>query len=230
MEEISDELIKHIILDYDGVFTNDDYTTVFNAFKASTKASGNPQTRDQINTTFDEIEWKYVLIKEQQPFLDEIRNAFHYKGTDEEIRAILNDRGDTGFLDILPQFQQAGLTLSILSNQIAYRVPHVREHLESGFGLENFQHIYFSPEVGLQKPFVGVAHDTAQVRDIADVDIFPLVVRGLKSSSYEPGESVFIDDSAKNITSANSYGIKGIIYKSTQQVLKELREDYGIEI
>jgi len=215
--------IKSIIFDYDGVFTRDDYTPVFNALNKSSHID-----IEEISRIVSENERKLVISPNSTQFLKDIKKIFRFPRTLEELTDLFNQRGDTYLYDELPKFKRKGFHLSILSNQLAYRVPFVRNQLETRFGLANFVKLYFSPEIRLQKPFVGVYGDSSSSMDISKADIFPLVVRDMKELGYSPEECLFIDDSLANITSASRYKINGMVFKNVIQMKEILAKDYRI--
>ena len=163
--------IRHVLLDYDGVFTLDDYSAVSEELSASSGIR-----HSEIEGRLGDIERKYVLTMDpRRNFLKEVAAEFHFKGSLEYLEELLNRRGDTGLFKELPKFKKAGLALSILSNQIAYRLPHVREEIKRGAaaigGITGFERVYFSPEIGLQKPFVGVSEaDAKSGMDTSGID------------------------------------------------------------
>jgi FMN phosphatase YigB (HAD superfamily) len=217
--------VKAVILDYEGVFTLDDYSLVIDAFQ---KSSG--LDKEEISKKIGEHERKWVLSPDSKQFLIDLRREFDFQGDTYEIAYLLNQRGNSGLYEEIHRFKECGLALAILSNQLAYRIPHVRQELETNFGLENFVRVWFSPEVGLQKPFVGVTEDTSFAMDILKVNIFPLVVNQMSYLGYSPDECVFVDDSQRNIQSAEAVGLNGIVFKNLEQMKKEFREKYGLGI
>ena len=224
-------LIRQIIFDYDGVFTNDDYTTVLTALN---KSSG--LEVGEINNRCGELERLYVLSPDSKEFLGRMKKEFKFPGTTDDLAALLNERGDSGLFAAFPRFLSwkndgdGRRGLSILSNQIAYRVPYVRGELDFRIGLEHFDRVWFSPEVGLQKPFVGFTQDTSSTMDIEGVNIFPFAINQMLHLDYLYNECVFIDDSAKNVESARRAGLNGILFKGVEQMLTELEEGYQVRV
>ena len=222
-------MIRQIIFDYDGVFTNDDYTEILDALQ---KSSG--LEKSEIEERCGKLERGYVLLPDSKKFLESIRTDFRFPGTIEEIAALLNERGDSGLYDAFPRFLSwrnegdEARGLSILSNQIAYRVPYVRSELSRRIGLEHFDRVWFSPEIGLQKPFVGFTKDANSSMNIEGVNIFPVAVNQMRFLGYSPEECIFIDDSTKNVKSAIDAGFNGIIFEDVEQIIRELKEKYQV--
>ena len=216
--------IKSLIFDFDGVFTLDDYTSVLDALEESSGLD-----REEITTRLGDHEQRWVTSTDSSQFLEDIKNEFKFPGKLGELVSLLNQRGDSGLIHLLGDFEKRGLSVSILSNQLAYRVSHVRKFLDDNFGIEKFTRVYFSPEVGLQKPYVGFTRDDRSTRNVSKVDIFPRVVRDMLYLGFKPQECLFIDDSRKNIEMAARYGINGIRFENVPQMGNSLKE-YGIDL
>ncbi|MFH1325771.1 MAG: hypothetical protein ABIH49_03320 [archaeon] len=224
--------IRYILWDFDGVFTFDNYDAISNAFSESSGIE-----IGEIEARIGEFERRYVLVRDlKNNFLKELKREFNFPGPIEKIRDLMNDRGDTGLYELLSRFEESGIKQSILSNQIGFRVPYVRDQLQKRFGIDMFAHVYLSPEIGLQKPFVGVKHNEKEsAMDTTNVDIFPLVVKDAKKLGYGLRECLFIDDSQKNIDSAQSCGIQGMLFtpeyqKDLNLFLRDLESQYGIKV
>lgn len=221
-------MIRQIIFDYDGIFTNDDYTPIITTFQ---KSSGLPT--EEIDAKIGEHERKHVLSVSSKQFLEDLKKEFNYEGNVNEIINLLNQRGDSGLYNEFHRFTKwknakEGRGLSVLSNQLAYRIPYVRSELESEVGLENFDRVWFSPECGYQKPFVGVTEDSKSHMDVSKVNIFPMATNQLRGLGYKAKECIFIDDSKKNVQSAEAEGINGIVFRDIEQLFGELRDNYKV--
>ncbi len=223
-------MIKHLILDFDGIFNLDDYSAVS---KALAESSGLPE--NEIEEKIGNYERRYVLtIDTGDNFLKEVAKGFNFKGSGDELVALLNDRGDSGLFEEVHKFKDAGLALSILSNQIAYRLPFVREQLKTRTskigGITGFERVYFSPELGLQKPFVGVSEgDKKSAMDTSGVNIFPYAASDMQKLGYNVKECLFIDDSKKNVASAEASGfeaehVKFDINQPQRTVYKQIKK------
>jgi len=76
----------------------------------------------------------------------------------------------------------------------------------AGLGLDTlFAEIFVSSEIGYAKP---------------DQQAFNHVLRTM---SVEPGNSVMIDDSARNIDTANAIGMHGILFDPTVNITEQIR-------
>lgn len=82
---------------------------------------------------------------------------------------------------------------------------HYKAHKEQGT-IKDFHKVFTSFEIR------SVKRETTTFKKI------------LKELSVKPEKVVFIDDNEKNIETARSLGIKGIIYKDHKQLVKELEE------
>jgi FMN phosphatase YigB (HAD superfamily) len=190
----------------------------------------------QIAERCGELERAYVLSPDSKGFLRSLKSEFGFLGTIEELAEVLNERGDSGLYDVFWRFREwkdkgeRTRGLSILSNQLSYRVPHVWRKLDVWAGVEQFDRIWFSSEVGLQKPFVGFTREEASNMNTEGINIFPLVVSQMRYLGYAPNECVFIDDSERNIKSAEEVGLQGIVFKNVEQAIEELKGKYDVAI
>jgi glucose-1-phosphatase len=124
------------------------------------------------------------------------------KREDFENRFWQGDELDTSLVDFLrslrPQYKTA-----LLSNAWS----GTRDFLTYKHKIiEVFDISMFSYEVGLAKP---------------DPAIYALI---LKRIGVKADEAIFVDDNKSNIEAANSLGIHGILFHSSAQTLKEIRE------
>lgn len=94
----------------------------------------------------------------------------------------------------------------LLSNASAEQLLPVMRHL----GLDKlFEKTFVSSEIGLIKP---------------NSEAFSFVAREL---GVEPGECVMIDDARRNIDSANTLGMQGIVFEDTETCSAELQALLG---
>ena len=94
---------------------------------------------------------------------------------------------------------ELGVRVFLLSNISTYFDDHASEREE----LEPFERCIFSAVVGHTKPHA---------------DMFEYLCRECK---IKPEETLFIDDSAKNIAGAEAFGIKGYLFDGDSKKLRE---------
>ncbi|HEX7456227.1 MAG TPA: HAD family phosphatase, partial [Candidatus Nanoarchaeia archaeon] len=104
-------------------------------------------------------------------------------------------------INLVKSLKRGGFKLAILSNTIK---PHVEVNKKMGI-YENFPTRVLSNEVGLTKP---------------DSRIFTLILDRLKT---KPQEAVFIDDKEEFVRAAEDFGLKGILFKNTKRLKKDLQ-------
>jgi putative hydrolase of the HAD superfamily len=97
--------------------------------------------------------------------------------------------------------KQKGIKTAVLSN---VSQPFAQRHYRLGH-YRIFDYLILSCEVGFRKPDPRIFH------------------RALSAVGVKPEESIFIDDKEKNIKAAEKIGIKGIFYKNTNQVWREVK-------
>jgi len=187
------EGIKNIIFDLGNVIINIDSNRAVNAMK---------------EMGFDNFEESYTLLQQSDLF------DFLEKGliTPEKFRADLqehfnrsvlpkkiDDAWNSMLLDFpkkrikLLQDLESKYRLFLLSNtNIIHYHKYNQDFIDQyGFGLSNlFEKVYFSFDMGMRKP---------------DLEVFKYVI---KDSNLKPIETLFVDDSAENIDSANKLGLK----------------------
>ncbi|MDX9991186.1 MAG: HAD family phosphatase [Anaerolineales bacterium] len=108
-----------------------------------------------------------------------------------------------GTLKLLKQLKEAGHPLYALTNFSAETFPLMRQRFDF---LKLFKYILVSGEVGLIKP---------------DPAIYHLM---LQKIGQPPGDCLFIDDSAANISTAQQLGFDTIQFKSPAALEEELRD------
>lgn len=94
---------------------------------------------------------------------------------------------------------ELGVRVFLLSNISTYFADHASEREE----LEPFERCFFSAVVGHTKPHA---------------DMFEYLCRECK---IKPEETLFVDDSAKNIAGAEAFGIKGYLFDGDSKKLRE---------
>lgn len=96
--------------------------------------------------------------------------------------------------------KEKGTKTAILSN---VSEPFAQRHFRLGH-YQIFDHLILSHKVGFQKPDIRIYHHALSVVKV------------------QPHESVFIDDKEENVEAGKKLGMKGIIYRNTDQVWREI--------
>jgi putative hydrolase of the HAD superfamily len=130
-------MIKAIIFDFDGVFTDGDYAS----YESDEFRAVNTDT-----DTFIEIEDEYSAVPDDSGFLPALRKAMPISVSDEEFWKIFNEETYTGLFEKLNQF--ANYKLFILSDQVATRARYLRDK----HTFNEFEDVYFSCDIGVCKP------------------------------------------------------------------------------
>ena len=94
------------------------------------------------------------------------------------------------------------ITLSVISDMAPAATRHIREH----YDMSLFEHPLFSSEIGITKQ---------------DVNIFRVALQNLGITGEQ---ALFIDDSIENISNAETVGITGIVFDTTEQLKARLSE------
>lgn len=132
-------MIKAIIFDYDGVFSDGDLAS----YEAPSFRRVNTDT-----DTFIEIEDKYSAMADDSGFLPALRKAMNISVSEDEFWKIFNEESPTGLFEELHRFFD--FELFILSDQVTTRA----RYLESIHSFDAFKQVYFSCDIGACKPEV----------------------------------------------------------------------------
>ena len=199
--------IKNIIFDLGGVLLNIDFKKTEDAFHALGVTNFSEMfTQHHSNPLFVQLEKGSVTPAE---FYEGFRNATGYSFSDEEIKKAWNAL----LLDFrMPSIEWLSnikdkyrIFLFSNTNQIHYDA--FIETYQQQTGLLNFndffEKAYYSQNMGMRKP------DTAPFMHI------------LKEQGLVAAETLFIDDTIKNIMAANEVGIQ-TIHLQWPQTLPEL--------
>jgi putative hydrolase of the HAD superfamily len=100
---------------------------------------------------------------------------------------------------LLKQLKQQGFTTALLSNIEAPLVSYFKQ-----YPLEDIDRYFFSCEMGLRKPEMG---------------IYALALQGLEC---QPGDVVFIDDRSENVEAAIYLGIPSILFRTCVALKEQL--------
>ena len=103
-------------------------------------------------------------------------------------------------IGLIEKLKSDGFRLSILSNMFPYQVEVIKEN--NGYDL--FDDVFISCERGLKKP---------------DLEFYELVI---KEMNVSPQECLFIDDKEENILPAEKLGMKTVLAKKPDQIVKDV--------
>ena len=187
--------IKNIIFDLGGVIYHIEPERTIDAFNARGAAvaedifNGLPakEVLDRIGTGKMEPREFFGLVKERYPQI-----------SDEEIikcwNALLIGIPKEN-VELLQQLRQP-YSLFLLSNTNAFHVEAINKYLHKEYDVQGLQQwfdkVYFSHEMGLEKP---------------DAAIYEAIIL---ENNLKPEETLFIDDSQKNVEAAEVVGLKSV--------------------
>ncbi len=113
-----------------------------------------------------------------------------------------------GTREIIERLKKSGFKLGLLSNHSKEWIDHCNNRFDYH---KLFDSILYSFEIGICKP---------------NREIYLKILQKLKK---EPQNCLFIDDSIENVISAKKLGINTILFKTPEQLLKDLKK-LGVEI
>ncbi|WP_320051816.1 HAD family phosphatase [uncultured Acetobacteroides sp.] len=191
---VNTKAIRNIIFDFGGVIINIDYHLTAKAFEGLGVTNfKNLFSQASQSNLFDNLEIGAISPSE---FRNELRRIINLDITDEQLdnawNAMLLDypKHRLAFLSMIKDRYRTFLLSN--TNQIhmdCYYASLLKEHGINGLD-SLFEKLYFSHEVGLRKP---------------DPAIYQLV---LDQNKLKAEETLFIDDSAQNLSTPNSLGIQ----------------------
>ncbi len=106
---------------------------------------------------------------------------------------------NTKLLDYIRETLQSNCKLGLLTNIHSSMLERIMQDK-----LELFDFIFTSSDLGLVKP---------------DPQIYVSILEKL---DFDPTDIMFIDDTPKNIDVANTFGIRGVVYENTEQVIEQV--------
>ena len=132
------------------------------------------------------------------------------KKTEEEFLSywFQAEKIDMEMLGIAKELREKGFRLFIISNGFRERGEYYKKNfsfLGESLG-DIFEKIYFSYNTGYKKP---------------DPKFFELI---LTENNLDPKECLYFDDSEKNILSAKTLGINGIVFKDNNSVKEAIKD------
>ena len=143
-----------------------------------------------------------AILSEQYPDFTELIQAYHIHWGDM-LGAVISET-----LEILKQLRKSSYQLYALTNWSKEKFPFALEKFDF---LQWFKEIMVSGEVHLKKP---------------DPKIYALL---FEKCDIVPEESLFIDDSFKNIEISRTLGMPGIVFENGLQLKKALL-NFGIDL
>lgn len=101
--------------------------------------------------------------------------------------------------------------VGLWSNTNALHIAWVHDHLETRYGIRDFESryfdkVYYSHDVGLRKP---------------DLDCFFHV---MESEPFDPGQILFIDDIPENVAAARQAGMNAIVHDPRKEIALFLQQ------
>jgi epoxide hydrolase-like predicted phosphatase len=205
---INSNKIKNIIFDLGGVIINIDYALLIEAFSKI----GLPHfeayfSQKEQKKLFDRYEKGMIS---SQDFRDELKKQCNPGTSDADIDAAWNSMLldlPKERLDLLLYSKNMYRTF-LLSNTNEIHMIFINNYLKKQFEIINlnghFEKVYLSFEVKMRKP---------------DAEIFELI---LNQNNLLKEETLFIDDSAQHIDSANKLGISTILLDVQKQSVVDL--------
>ncbi len=110
--------------------------------------------------------------------------------------------------EVLASIERQGYRLVLLSNTCP---AHYERVSTSWTFLDQFDHLVLSYEVGAMKP-------SPRIYEAA-----------LKAIECEPAECLYTDDIADYVDAGKSHGLKGVVFQSPEQFVREI-ESHGVEV
>jgi putative hydrolase of the HAD superfamily len=195
-------MIKTIIFDYDGVI------------KKSQKFS--LDIIDLYKISVEEYEkfiphLKPIIEKFDKGLINEDKFWMEFSDTmgrvvpekcEEKIRKMYKDKFvfSPEVIELIKKLKREGFRLSILSNMFPYQVETIKEM----GGCSLFDDIFFSCEKKLKKP---------------NLEFYELAI---KEMDVKPQECLFVDDKEENILPAEKLGMKTVLAKKQEQIVKDV--------
>ncbi len=198
--------IKNIIFDFGGVILNLDFDKSFKAFEKLGIENFNEMYSMAIQSElFNELEVGKINANE---FIELIKTQLPSTTSDQHIidawNAMLLDI-PTERIDLLLQLKNRYRTFLLSNTNIIHYEKYAAE-LKSNYGYESFDPLfekaYFSHNMGLKKPG----------REIYDFVI--------EQHQLNPSETLFIDDTAKNMVGAEASGLRTYLLPPNQDIIE----------
>ena len=192
-------LPKAIIFDFTGIFSNDDEILFIDAISRKHNIE-----RSKVEEVFYKLqkEAEYGKLEEKEfceRFCKELSIPLDYGLLD--FKFTLKKMINPEMMNLVDELRKKGFKLGLLSNDSNASWSRAKKALDIEL---HFDIIVFSHMVGARKP---------------SEEIFQYL---LKNLNLEKEEIIFIDDSEKNVKGAEDIGIKSFLFKTLDQIKKEI--------
>lgn len=138
-------------------------------------------------------------------FYAEIEKIFHVHMKPEQVHAqiLRHMQANKSLVRMIPKLKKAKIAL--FSNSLGHLAMETlkKRHLT---GKKFFDRVFISTKMHLAKP---------------NREAYRYVLKGLK---VKPSEALMVDDRVENILPARRIGMQGIVFKSTRQFAKQLKQ------
>ena len=190
------QTIKNILFDLGGIFMNLDYHLTEKAFiDLGIVSFTEMYTQHHANSMFEDLETGKISTEE---FYNAFRQVSNSNLSNEQIKTAWNAMLLDFPIERLNWLQEIGEKYKVYlysnTNQIHYDA--FMGIVSNTTGIKNFNSLfikaYYSHELGLRKPYIGSFHKI------------------LEEQHLVPGETLFIDDTLKNIEGAKKAGLQTI--------------------
>jgi epoxide hydrolase-like predicted phosphatase len=192
-------MIKAVIFDWGGVMCEDS-----DSYTAKILAKRFNKDWIELEKSLSHTEAEYSKGQgDSEEFFPRVIVVNNLDISIDELKVLFNEtKTRYKMLDLVKDIKSKEIITAILSNQMKFRADFIQKNND----LSNFDHKIFSNEVGMKKP---------------NEDIF---FHTLNKINVPAENCLFLDDSETNIKVANKLGIKGILVKSTEQLLKDIKQ------
>ncbi|MGA2417754.1 MAG: HAD family phosphatase [Candidatus Staskawiczbacteria bacterium] len=202
-------MIKAVIFDYGGVLKEPHglYVDIADLYKLPKEyVSSKREEAKPVMELFD----KGLLSEED--FWEKVSKILGHpipKDITKTVREVMREtyKKDFAFFPEMLEFNKElrarGIKTAVLSNILIFQAEVIREKE----GYKDFDAVILSYQEGLRKP--------------GDLDFYHLAPKRL---GVKPEECIFIDDKEENLPPAQSIGIKTVLFKNSQQAIKEILE------
>lgn len=195
-------MIKTVIFDYDGVVKKSQKLSldIADLYKISVEEC--EKFSPQLKLIIEKFD-KGLIAEEKfwMEFSDALGKAVPEK-CEEKARKMYKDKFVffPEVIGLIEKLKSEGFRLSILSNMFPYQAEIIKEN--NGYAL--FDDVFISCERGIKKP---------------NLEFYELVIREMNVS---PQECLFIDDKEENLLPAEKLGMKTVLEKKPDQIVKDV--------